>query len=535
MAKRFTITSEDAEEIRKCATDFGHFCTKYLKIVDKDGELIFLKPNHAQDAYLEAEKTNPWQYVLKGRKLGLTTIIAARNFWRSLFTPHFSSLVLAHTDESAKAIFRIYKRFYKHLPPLFQFPISQENLHEMIFEHGGRIVASTAASEALRGDTFQAIHCSEFAMYSDIKATIAAALNTAGENASVSLETTAKGLNDAHKIWYGANGFNKLFISWGDSPECTLISEPDFIPAELKELAREHELSVESVNWGAYTYITRCASDWNTFCQEYPLTADLAFITSGRRFFTSHIFPHAKAYEGYEQYLQPSKFCVYTMGVDTASGSMEGDFSSFVVLDVTSKRSPKIASTFYARIPPTEFARQLLIEAKKYNCLIVPESNSYGLSIIEYLVAKQWGYLYRRTKYDSIHKRWQESMGFNTNVSTRSVLLARMQEYVSRDWLVITDERLKDEINTFVFSNSNKPEAEHGRHDDIIFATALALIGMEQVDSIKEDIRRETRPTNVAQVIEFELATGQPFGQAKENFDGPPTGDDAAPNTELYD
>jgi hypothetical protein len=534
VAKKVSITHEDAKEIKRCALDFSYFCETYLKIVDKDGDLGLLKPNHAQKMFLEAEKSNPWQYVLKARKLGLTTIIAARNFWRSLFTPHFSSLVMAHTDDSAKAIFRIYKRFYKNLPPLLQFPIAQENLHEMSFEHGGRIVASTAGTEALRGDTFQAIHCSEFAMYSNIQSTIAAALNTAGENATVALETTAKGLNDAHKIWYGANGFNKLFISWADSPECMSASEPEFIPVELKELAREHELSIGSVNWGAYTYITRCASDWNTFCQEYPVTADLAFITSGRRFFTSHIFPHAKAHEGYEQYLKPSKYCIYTMGVDTASGSMEGDYSSFVMLDVTNKRSPKIASSFYGRLPPTEFARQVLIEAKKYNALIVPESNSYGLSIIEYLVAKQWGYMYRRTKYDAIQKRWQESMGFQTNVNTRSVLLARMQEYISREWLEVTDERLKDEINTFVFNSANKPTAEVGRHDDIIFACALALIGMEQVDFIKEDLMKDKRPSSVAQMLEFEVSTGQLFANSDPSWDRQEK-DESAPSTELYE
>ena len=535
MAKKSTITSDEVTEIRRCAVDFDYFCDAYLKIVDKDGELISLKPNHAQVQFLEADAKNPWQYVLKGRKLGLTTIIAAKNFWKSLFTPHYSSLVMAHTDDSAKAIFRIYKRFYKQLPKFLRFPIHTENLHEITFEHGGRIVASTAASEALRGDTFQAIHCSEFAMYSDIQSTIAAALNTAGENASVSLETTAKGLNDAHKIWYGANGFNKLFISWANSPECTLNTEPDFIPVELKELAREHNLSVGAVNWGAYTYITRCASDWNTFCQEYPVTADLAFITSGRRFFTSHIFPHAKAHEGYEQYVKPSKYCIYTLGVDTASGSLEGDYSTFMVLDVTRKREPKIASSFYVKMAPTEFARQVLIEAKKYNALIVPESNSYGLSIIEYLVAKQWGQMYRRTKYDSIGKRWQESMGFQTNVNTRSVLLARMQEYVSRGWLKVTDERLKDEINTFVFSASNKPQAEVGRHDDMVFACALALIGMEQVDFIKDDIMKDQRPTTVSQLMEFELATGQLFTDTNSAWGGKDEGGDESPSVDLYD
>ena len=126
-------------------------------------------------------------------------------------------------------------------------------------------------------------------------------------------------------------------------------------------------------------------------------------------------------------------------------------------------------------------------------------------------------------------------MGFQTNVSTRGVLLARMQEYISREWLKVTDERLKDEINTFVFSNSNKPEAEIGRHDDMIFACALALIGMEQVDHIKDDLRRDSRPTSVAQMLEFEVATGQLFSHARSEFDGESAVDGSAPNTELYD
>ena len=177
----------------------------------------------------------------------------------------------------------------------------------------------------------------------------------------------------------------------------------------------------------------------------------------------------------------------------------------------------------------------MLIEAKKYNALIVPESNSYGLSIIEYLVNKQYGYLYRRTKYDAIQKRWQESLGFQTNVNTRSVLLARMQEFVSRGWLDVTDERLKDEINTFVFNGSNKPQAEIGRHDDMVFACALALIGMEQVDHIKSDLMQDKRPTNVAQMLEFELATGQLFANSRSVFDGPDKDDDEAPSSELYE
>ena len=45
------------KEIRKCASDFDYFCRKYLKIVDKNGRLVPLKPNHAQRLYLEADRS----------------------------------------------------------------------------------------------------------------------------------------------------------------------------------------------------------------------------------------------------------------------------------------------------------------------------------------------------------------------------------------------------------------------------------------------------------------------------------------------
>ena len=515
--------------------DFTYFCTTYLRIVDKDGNLVSLYPNTAQIKYLKTREINPWVYVLKARKLGLTTIIAAWNFWKTLFTPNFNVFIVAHTDDAAKSIFRIYKRYYDNLPPFLKFPVALQNLHEFMLEHGGYIRAGTSGSESARGHTFQSIHCSEFAMYADIESTIAAVLSTAGENATVALETTANGLNDAHKIWYGNNGFEKLFISWADAPECTLKSEPETMPVELDETITKYSLSKPQAHWAAYTYMTRCASNWNTFCQEYPIEASVAFITSGKRFFTSHIFPHAKAHAGYRQTLKPQKYHIYTMGVDTASGSDVGDYSAFCVLDVTNKRSPRIASTFYGHLPPAEFARQVLIEAKKYNALICPESNSYGLSVIEYLVSKEWAFMYRRTKYDRIQKRWTENMGFSTNVNTRSVLLARMQEYVSREWLEVTDERLKAEINTFVFNNSGKPEADTGHHDDMIFATALALIALEQVDLVKDEIQRDLRPTSVKDILMYEIATGKLYSQSQGEFDGPGKGTTSAPSTALHD
>jgi hypothetical protein len=159
----------------------------------------------------------------------------------------------------------------------------------------------------------------------------------------------------------------------------------------------------------------------------------------------------------------------------------------------------------------------LLEEAAKYEALVTVESNSYGLSILEYLTQKEWAYLYRRTKYDKMGDRWTESLGFSTTAGTRGLLLSRLQEYTSNTWLTIRDDRLKYEINTFMFNDSGKPEASNGKHDDMIFATALALIGMDQLDQVQEVIQRE-RPRNIKEMLQFERSTGSLYMESIEEF-----------------
>lgn len=511
------FSKKAAKEIRRCQEDFLYFCTKYLKILDKKGRVLALTPNYAQRRFMEAKARNPWVYVLKSRKLGITTFEGARNFHRTLFNPNHQALVLAHTDSAAKSIFRIYQRFYDMLPGFLKFDLKLQNKHEMQFSHGGYILAATAGSDSARGSTYQSIHCSEFAQYENIEELIAAAMSTAGENASVTLETTAKGLNGAHRVWEEPNGFEKLFISWREQEDARSRKKPEWIPKEIQDLAQQYELDKYQTNWAAATYATRCAANWNTFLQEYPPEAHLAFISSGKKFF-NRVYPHAKPTPGYHQYVEPQKYRCYVMGVDVASGSEHGDYSCFVTLDCTDKKKPIMVSTLYSRMSPSEFTERIEHEAKKYGALVCVEANSYGLSVIEGLVAREYVNLYRRVKYDKATNRWTENLGFHTTRSTRAILIARLQEYISREWLIPSDETLKAEMNTFVFNKSGKPEADSGHHDDMVIATALALIAMNQVEVVRE-IKKKKPPGTIKEMMEFEVQTGRLFQHSKDLFD----------------
>ena len=508
-------SDSDARKIAACARSFDVFC-QHLAIVDKRGHTVRFDPKPAQAEFYESVEGYRWVYILKARQLGMTTAIAMRNLWKALFIPNFRVCVIAHSAESAHVIFEIYKRAYEFLPSFLKFKTEKSNVRELVFFHGGLIRVATANSDSFRGTTYQALHCSEFAFWNDVDRTIAAAFQTAGPGAEIVLETTANGINDAHRMWIEESGFTKVFYGWTKDPHYVTGAKPKAAIPKVKKYAEEYELTPEQYNWAHRTYQTKCAANWNIFLQEYPLDAEHAFITSGERFFPV-IFPHAIANAGRREYKSdgPIPYHVYSMGVDVASGSPSGDYSAYCVMDVTEKKAPVVVSTFYSRMPPAEFSEQVLQEAKKWNALCVVESNTYGLSVLEYLMSREWAYLFRRTQYDKMADRWLERVGFNTNQNTRPVMLARLHEYVSKEWLTIEDERMKCEVNTFIYNDKGKPEASSKKHDDMVFAYALALMGLDQMEPMREEVM-DKKPTTFAELLQFERTTGKVYSKHLE-------------------
>ena len=501
-------------EIRKCACDFRYFAQRYLKIIDKRSQVVPFVMNDAQEQFWSTVEGNPWTYILKARQLGMTTAVAARNFWRVLFTPNHRVAVLAHRGDSAEAIFEIYKNFYANLPEFLKFKTEKSNVRELKLFHGGLVKVDTANSEGLRGTTFQTLHCSEFAFWNDPEKTIAGAFQVLGPDSEVVLETTANGVNGAHKIWYAENGYQKLFMPWTKDVNYVSKDRAKYVHPKLKEMATEHSLDNGRVWWAQETLETKCAGNWHTFLQEYPITAQMAFITSGERFF-DHIYPHVQITPGYKEFKPPSKYRVYSLGADVASGSPSGDYSAFSVLDVTDKEKPTVCATFYQRMAPHQFAERVLQEAKKYKALVVVESNTYGLSILEYLVKKEYAFIFRRTAFDKIGNRWVDKLGFSTNVNTRPVMLSRLHEYVEMEKLDVIDPRMQFEMNTFIFNDNGKPEAQKNKHDDMIFAHALGLMGLDQIEYVRDEIVQE-KPQTLREMLQFELNTGKLHPKKKD-------------------
>lgn len=503
------------EEITRCSKSFRYFAENHIRIIDIKGAEISLVLNEAQKRTIRSLSDNSHLMILKARKLGSTTLIAAYYLWKALFNKNIRVAVVAHTDEASREIFRIYQFMYSRLPSELKIPAEKNRHNELLLKTGSQIKVGTSSSEGFRGQTYQYIHASEYAFWTNLEKSIAGLFGTADANATIILESTANGLNQAYEMWNQENGFRKLFLGWTLDPRY-VRDKPAF--KDVSKLEREyidkHKITKKQSHWFVHHLRTKCANNWMIFNQEFPIHAEMAFVTSGQRFFPEP-WPVTGISTGLQVYREREKFHIYTVGVDTASGSPGGDYSAFMVLDVTDQQAIKMVASYYDREPPSDFKQAVLDISNKYEALAVVESNSYGLSIIEHLLESAYPRQYRDQYFDKVKNRWTPKYGFNTNSKSRNLLLSRLYEYVTRGWVDVTDKVFMSEANTLVYNTRGKVEAPSGKHDDMVMATGLALIGLDQVEDLIDEVVSKARPENIKDMLEWERATGRNFKDAQ--------------------
>ena len=435
--------------------------------------------------------------------------------------------VVAHTDEAVKRIFEIYRRFYDNLPEFLKLETVRSRENEIKFVTGSGIKVGSASTQSFRGGTYQRIHASEYAFWGNMEIAIASLFGTATDDSLIVLESTANGLNEAYDMWTKDNGFRKIFLGWQMDRDYVLENPHFTDPTEEKlEYSYENKLSPKQFNWMVRTLRTKCGNNWNIFNQEYPADAEMAFIQTGTRFFP-HTYPVVQAKDGFKEYVAPRKAGIYIMGVDTASGSPGGDYSAFMILDVTRREHKDITmvASFYERIPPSLFAKHVLLQARRYNALLVIESNSYGLSVVEQAQEAGYPLLYRTTSFDAITKKWQDRVGYTTTVKSRPVMISRLYEYVTRDWLNVKCDRFMAEANRLQYNLRGKVEAAPGQHDDMCIATSLALMGLDQVNDHEDSIVAQYKPTNLREVLDWERLTGKKWKDHNDTDFAPDSGE----------
>ena len=59
------------------------------------------------------------------------------------------------------------------------------------------------------------------------------------------------------------------------------------------------------------------------------------------------------------------------------------------------------------------------------------------------------------------------------------------------------------------YNDKGKVEAAVGSHDDMFMSTALALMALDQINDVKDEILKEYKPSSIQEVLAWEVATGK--------------------------
>jgi hypothetical protein len=542
--------------VQKCYDDPLFFMEMCLFIAPKEGGLVRFILNDEQVAFLKAIWT-AWQagmpvrfILLKARQRGFSTLVEAFLYWLVSHREHMNALVISHELDSAHHILQMTHRFaqFDYRRKIDAFPDqAKSNRNEIVFDNpdwrsrgedpgldSRMIVDSAENKSAGHSYTFQAFHGSEVARWSspELLVGVMAALPDKPETLAV-LESTANGRgNYFYKTWAeamkGRGGWTPYFVSWKNAPEYRIHLEPkekgrfrDMMTEGELKLEKDHGLDEEQLAWrrrklDQYAGLLRPPED--VFREQFPLTPEEAFISTGRQFFdmkavvvgeqlskdakfedgwlepvapflrhkpASVKFNPTRAMSGKISWLRvwkhPQVGCDYVLGADVAMGLAGGDES---VAYVMRRDNQEVVAMIAGCIEPDAFADMLIDLAWYYNeAFLCPENNSIGMA-----VAKRTSSKYRRHAYQidmstpGDPKYHFDKPGWNTNSINRREMFAQLRQQVRDGQIAIWDEKFWEQCGDFIVPEDAKgrmneahPRAITHKHDDRIAAAAITL------------------------------------------------------------
>lgn len=163
-------------------------------IVDKNGHEVKFQPNEQQLDYLL--NCHGRDIVLKARQLGFTTLAGIMSLDECVWTPNWSTAIIAHTKPDAQKILKHKVAFpYSKLPEGIKSNVYPVNDAADTFSLSNN--SSVVVTNSARGGTLQRLHISEFgkicARFPDKAKEIVSGSFPAAEKGCITIESTAEG------------------------------------------------------------------------------------------------------------------------------------------------------------------------------------------------------------------------------------------------------------------------------------------------------------------------------------------------------
>lgn len=547
---------------KKMKEDTAWYMENFLKIRNKQAKLVPFKLNEAQTIFngiIEEQERlgKPHRYIiLKARQMGLSTYTEGLIYKRTSQDMFINSMIIAHEDKATQNLFNMSKLYYEESPEAFRPMKKYSNEKALVFENPtnkdeekranpglrSRITVSTAGTaEAGRSATIHNLHVSELAFFPNPETTMTALLQSVPDTNSslVIIESTANGVGDYfHRMWLkavrGESDFVPVFLPWFTDSTYksgfTTEAERNQFIAEVKqtfvdnsgnevhtdeyELMVKFNLTYEQLKWRRETIANKCNGELDIFKQEYPSTAEEAFISSGRpkfnttavqkygtmvrkgdRGYLERVGEHVrfvKDPKGYvEVWEEPQPGKEYCIGADVAEGLITGDYSTAFV----GGYDFDVKAMWRGHIDPDLYGEELDKLARWYNgAYLGVENNNHGLTTLKELQRLEYWNIYYQKVYDRLSDELTVKMGWNTNRKTKPLMIDKMAEYIREMYLTAYSDVLVNEMATYVINDNGSTSAQQGCYDDSVMAMAILIQLI--LEGVGEDYEPENTNNN---------------------------------------
>ena len=505
------------------------FIEEFFQIRDKQGNLIKLKFNNAQEKFYSLLKEDygnkPCRFiVLKARQLGISTFTEAFITFMTMFNPNTSSVLMAHQSDSASAIFNMTKLYVDGLPEGMRPRQKYSNAKEIVFDAEDNGLKSSirvmVASDATRGSTYRFAHLSEVAFWEHPEEALLA-LNQAVPMTNESLiviESTANGFNYFYNLWQdavnGRNDYTPIFFPWYVDPQYSRPYDGFQLSPYEKSIMDKYSLTTDQLQWRRWCIANNCGGDEMKFRQEYPISPEEAFITSGTSIFnTELILEHMKSLpdpikRGYFSYDYDGLHITNIHWVDDSQGYIKiykdrttgntviggdtaGEGSDFFVGQVLDSDG-YLCATLHKQFDSDLYVKQIYCLGAYYHSLIAIESNFDTFPNRE-LQRLRYPTIYVRETFDTIVHDNQERYGFKTTALTRPQIISELVEIAREHIEKINDRETLQEMLSFVRNAKGRAEASQGTHDDLVMALAIGYHALSQLPNRTRKVVKQER------------------------------------------
>lgn len=463
------------DEYKRCAIDCVHFFKKYAIIQHPIQGKINFHLYGFQEKALSEFQTHKNNIVLKGRQLGLSTLVAGYALWKMVFHNDYKVLVIATTQDVAKELVAKVQLMYEKLPVWLRktAPAGTFNKLELTFQNGSSIKAVSSSEKSARSPSISLLIIDEAAFIERMEEIWTAAQATLSTGGDAILLSTPNGVgNTFHALWThatefqsetGLEPFNPIKIPWNLHPDRdALWAEQQKAKIGIRKFAQEHDCDFIS---SGHTVIDGEILQWY---KETMVKEPLEKRFSGDLWIWEY----------------PNYSKSYILTADVARGDGE-DYSAFHVFEVESMTQ---CAEFKAKIGTREYGNLLVSTATEWNdALLVIDNANAGWDVVQVALDRNYKNLYYSYKNDpffdeNIHLKKNYDLkgkqdmtpGMTIGHKIRMNLVSKLEIYFRERSVNIRSLRTVNELFVFMWING-KPQAQSGWNDDLVVSLAMAL------------------------------------------------------------